>query len=159
MAKKKSTLKLTVDNIVTCAVYAVIGLLLLILRSGAIEIMMTVVGVLLIVLGIVDVVKGNDLVKGVVEAVLGLGIIILGWLVAEIVLLVLGVVLIVKGALEIFHNYKAGIRGLISPIVTIVIGILLVISKWALLDILCIVAGVIFLIDAVLALFGKSLAK
>ncbi len=160
--KKKTTLKLSMNNIVTCVVYAIIGILLLVFQSGLLNVVMTVVGVLLIVLGILDILDKKDTVKGIVEIALGVVIIVCGWLVAEIVLLVLGIVLIVKSALEIVNNYKAGIRGLISPIVTAVIGVILVIAPWVawtLMDILCIVAGVIFLVDAVLALFGKSLSK
>ncbi len=48
---------------------------------------------------------------------------------------------------------------MLPSIVTIVIGVLLVISKWALMDIICIIAGVIFLINAVLTLFGMKLGK
>ncbi len=156
---KKWKLNLSLNNVLTCAVYAIIGLLLVILRGGSLGILMTVVGALLIVLGIMDVIKGKEMVKGIIEAGLGIAIIVLGWLIADIVLLVFGIVLIVKGAMEIWGNRNKGIDSLISPIVTVVIGILLVVAKWALMDILCIVAGIIFLINAVLALFGKSLKK
>ncbi len=158
---KKAKLDLSLNNVITCAVYAIIGVLLLVFRSGLLGIAMTVAGVLLIVLGVLDIVNKKDLVKGLIEAVLGIAIIVCGWLIAEIVLLVLGVVLIIKGALEIFHNYKAGFRGLISPIVTVVVGIVLAVTPlfWTLIDIFCIIAGVIFLIDAVLALFGLSMSK
>ena len=159
MAKSKAKLKLNAQNILTCLVYAVIGALLCILKGGSLNILMTVVGALLVVLGLVDVFKNKELVKGLVEALLGVAIIVCGWLVADIVLLVLGVVLIIKGAMEIIKNRKAGFVANLSSIMLLVIGVLLVIAKWALLDVMCIIAGVIFIINAVLALFGKSLAK
>ncbi len=143
----------------TCAVYAVIGLLLVILKGGSLGILMTVVGALLIILGIVDIVKEKDLVTGVIEAVIGVAIIVCGWLIADIVLLVFGIVLIVKGVMEAWEKRDKGWKELLSPLVTIVIGILLVVAKWALMDILCIVAGIIFLVNAVLVLFGKSISK
>ena len=156
---KKGKLKLSFNNIVTSIVYAVIGLMLVILRGGSLNILMSVVGALLVVLGIVDMVKGKELTKGIIEAVVGVAIIVCGWLVADIVLLVLGVLLIVKGAIELFKNFKNGWAALLSAIVTIVIGVLLVIAKWMLMDVICLIAGIVFLVNAVLALFGKRLKK
>ena len=157
MAKNK--LDLSANNIITCAVYAIIGLLLVILQGGSLGILMTVVGVLLIVLGVLDIVKNKDTTKGLIELIIGIAIIVCGWLIAEVVLLILGICLIAMGAMELIKNLKNGFPAILSPIITIVIGVLLVIAKWALLDIFCIIAGVIFLINAVLILFGKSLVK
>ena len=155
----KSKLKLSTDNIFTCIFYAVVGILLLVLQGGSLGILMTIVGVLLIVLGIIDIAKKKDVTKGIIELIVGILVIVFGWLIADIVLLVFGVLLIVKGVMEITKTYKNGFVAMLSPIVTVVIGILLVIAKWTLLDVICIVAGVIFIINAVLALFGKKIVK
>lgn len=151
-------LNLSKNNVITCILYAVIGLLLIILQGSSLGILMTLIGALLIVMGIVDIVN-KDTNKGVIEAIVGVAIIVCGWLVADIVLLIFGIVLIVKGVMELIENFKNGFMAMLSPIVIIVIGVLLVIAKWTLLDVFCIVAGVIFLINAVLALFGKTLVK
>lgn len=155
MAKKKVVL--VPGNLVTCALYAVIGLLLIILKAGSLNILMTIIGALLIVYGIFEILKKN-LIQGVVMAVIGAVVIICGWTIAEIVLLIFGILLAVYGVLGIVKNIKAGFPALLSPIVTVVIGVLLIVAKWALMDVMCIIAGVIFLINAVLALFGKKLA-
>ena len=160
MAKKKSAkLKLTTSNILTCVVYAVIGALLCIFKGGSLNILMTIVGALLFVLGIIDLVKNKQTGKGIIEAVLGVAIIICGWLVTGLVLLILGGVLIVKGVMEIIKNHKAGFVANLSSIMVVIIGVLLVISKWVLLDVMCIIAGVLFIVNGVLALFGKTLIK
>ena len=158
MSEQKNKLEFTPNNIVACVVYAVIGLLLIILQGGSLGILMTVIGVLLIVLGVVDIIKGKDLVKGIIELVIGIAIIVMGWLIADIVLLIFGILLIVKGVMELIKVFKNGFMSMLSPIVIIVIGILLVVAKWALLDVFCIIAGIIFLINAVLTLFGKALS-
>lgn len=155
----KSKLNLSLNNVITCAMYAVIGLLLLILKAGSLGILMTIIGVLLIVGGVVDILGGKDLVKGLVQIAIGVIVIVLGWLIADLVLLIFGILLIVKGAVDLYNNFKAGFAAMLSPIVTVVIGILLVVSKWALLDLICIIAGIVFIVDGVLALFGKSLKK
>ncbi len=156
MAKKKK-LSLSSNNILNCIVYAVIGILLIVLKAGSLGILMTAVGVLLIVLGLLDIINEKDLTKGIIEIVLGAGIIVCGWLIADIVLLLLGIVLIIKGVMELFKNFKKGLVANLSSIVLLVIGILLVVAKWALMDVMCIIAGVIFLANAVLTLLGKKI--
>lgn len=147
---------ITTNNVLTCAMYAIIGLLLIILRGESLGILMTVVGLLLLAMGIVDVVKNKETVKGIIEAVAGLAIIVFGWTVASIVLLIFGIFLIVKGVMELFQNMSNGFMAMLSSIVTIIIGVLLVIAKWTLLDVMCLVAGIIFMINAALVLFGKK---
>ena len=156
MAESKAKLDLSINNIATCAVYGIIGLLLVILRAGSLGILMTIVGVLLIALGILDIVKNKDMTKGIIEAVAGVAIIICGWLIADICLLIFGILLIVKGVMELIKIYKNGFMTMLPSIITVVIGVLLVIARWTLIDVICIIAGIVFIINAVLALFGKS---
>lgn len=157
MAKTK--IDLSLNNLLTCALYAIIGLFLVITKEGSLSILMTVIGALFIIVGVLDIINKGDLTKAIVELVIGVAIIVCGWLIVDIVLLVFGIFLIIRGAIDVINNYKSGIGALLSPIVCIVIGILLVIAKWALMDTMCLVAGIIFLINAVLVLFGKSLVK
>jgi len=159
MAKTK--LNLSLNNLLTCVLYAIIGVLLITMKAGSLGILMTIVGALFILMGIVDILKAKDVTKGIVELVIGLAIIICGWLIATIVLLIFGILLIIKGAIDILKNVKNGLTALLAPIVTLVIGILLVCTNFffAIIDILCIIAGIIFIINAVLTLFGKSLKK
>lgn len=156
MSKSKFKLELSQNNILTCIIYALIGLMLIILQSSVLGILMTIIGVLLIVLGIVDIAKTKNLTKGIIETVAGVAIIVCGWLIADIVLLMFGILLIFKGIIEVANTYKNGFMSILSSIVTIVIGILLVISKWTLMDTICIIAGAIFVINSILALFGKQ---
>ena len=56
--KKKTNsqwkLQLTMNNVLTCLFYAVIGLLLVIMKGGALNILMTIVGILFIGIGVID---------------------------------------------------------------------------------------------------------
>ncbi len=153
MAKKKVDLSLT--NLLTFVAYAVIGVLLLVLKGGSLGILMTVAGVFLIVLGVMDFLKGN-LLKGIIQAGMGVAIIALGWIIADWVLFIFGLCLIVKGALDLLKVFKNGLVAILPALGTIVVGVLLVIAKWALLDTICIIAGVVFIINAVLVLLGKK---
>lgn len=158
MANKKAKLDLSTSNIFNCIVYAVIGVLLVILKGGSLNILMTVAGALLIVLGVIDII-GKDLVKGVIQAGIGLAIIVCGWLIVDLVLLVFGILLIVKGVLDLLKVLKKGLMAMLPALVTIVIGVLLVVAKFALVDTICLIVGIIFIINAVLMLFGKKLGK
>ena len=158
--KRSSSLKmdLSVDNLITCALFAIIGILLIILRGSSLGILMTIIGVLLIVLGVYDAVVKKDLIKGIIEAVIGLVIILMGWLIAEIVFLVFGILLIVLGAVELYKTYRRGLVAMLPAIIMLVIGVLLIVANWVLVDVFCIIAGIIFIIYAVLALFGKRIS-
>ena len=149
-------LNLSKNNLINCAIYAVIGLLLIIFKSSSLGILMTLIGVLLIATGILDVVNNQDKTKGIVEIVIGLVIIICGWMIANIVLLIFGILLIIKGAIECYQKYKLGINAILPVIVNIVIGVILVIARWTLIDVFCVIAGVNFIIDAVLMLLNKE---
>lgn len=158
MAKKNKT-QISESNVLNCIVYAVIGILLITLKAGSLGILMTVAGVLLIACGLLDVLKQKDLIKGVIEIVLGVAIIVCGWLIADIVLLVFGIVLIIKGGIEFLKNIKSGLMANLSPLALIIIGALLVVARWAFADAMCVIAGVIFIINAVLVLLDKKLVK
>lgn len=154
-------LNLTTNNIITCILYLVIGILLCALRMGMLNILMTVIGVLFVAYGIYDIIKNrNNLIKGIIEIAIGVVILVLGWTIGAIVLLVFGVLIAVKGVLDLISNIKnkKGTMDLITAIVTIVIGIVLCVAPFAIGDIICIVVGVIFIINGILALFGQEIA-
>ncbi|MBR2870340.1 MAG: DUF308 domain-containing protein [Clostridia bacterium] len=157
MAKSKKKSKgLQLNTLLTAGLYAVIGILLIILKGGSLDILMTIVGALFIIMGIVDIFKGGDLLEGVIKIGIGIAIIIFGWALTDLVLLIFGILLIIKGVLDLLGLRGKGLKAMLPAIVMIVIGIMLVISKWALLDIICIIAGIVFIVNAVLILIGKK---
>ena len=156
MAKK---FDLFSNKLLTALFYAVIGVMLVIMKAGSLGILMTVVGALFIILGIVDYLNKKDPVKAILEIAIGIAIIACGWLIADVVLLVFGVFLILRGVVDVWKNRKATFENLLSPLACIVIGLLLVIAKWAFMDAMCLVAGILFIINAILVLFGKPLTK
>ena len=157
MAKFK--LDLSTNNILSCILYALIGLLLVILQGGSLGILMTIIGVLLIAYGLINIFKNKETLTGIIQIVFGIAIIVCGWLIASIVLLVFGIILVVFGASELIKNFKNGFMAILPFIIVIVIGALLIIAKWTLLDLFCLIAGIIFIINAVLVLFGNSFIK
>ncbi|MBQ7340499.1 MAG: hypothetical protein IJW43_06575 [Clostridia bacterium] len=155
MTKKKKSL--STNTLITALVYAVIGVLLVVLRGGSLDILMTIVGALFVILGVFDALKSNTLMKGIIEIGIGVAIIVCGWLIADIVLLVFGVLLVVKSAIDIFKNIKSSFSQLLPAIICLVIGIMLIVSKWALLDLICLITGIFFIVNAVLVFLGKKI--
>lgn len=144
-------------KMVDAIAYILIGILFCILKSSVINWLLTIVGVVFIVMGIYDIVK-NKTNSGVITLVIGLVIILGGWLFVEVVLIVFGVLLFVKGILELISalSTKLDIIQIVNSSVTTVIGVMLIISKWALLDWFFIVLGIIFIVDGILVFFRKE---
>ena len=152
MAKKS---KVSDNNLLRALLYAVIGVLFCIFKGGILDVLLTIAGVLFIVYGIIECINKNIL-NAVVYIVLGALIIAGGWLFVEIVLVIFGALLIVSGIMDLGKVAKSKKTvNFLAPIVTIVVGVLLILSHWiGMLNWLFIVLGVMFIINAILLLFG-----
>ncbi len=142
------------NAVINAALYIIMGVLMCIFRKDLLEWAMTAIGIVLIVAGILNIVK-KDVVEGVIMAAIGVVIILGGWLFWDIVLLVLGVALAVKGILDLFRAIECkSVPAIIGSVITMAVGVLLVVNKWALLDWIFIIIGVILIIDGVIAALG-----
>ncbi len=158
--------KLNDQNIITAVLYGVIGVLLIVLRMGMLNVLMTIVGVLFLALGIYDCVRyfvhhSRTLTRGVVEALIGIVIIVCGWTITTWVIIIFGILLAIKGVLDLVNyvqQHRRDTTTFISIILLIVVGIILCIAPFAIGDIICIIVGILCIVNAVLALFGKTLA-
>jgi len=144
-----------------------LGILFVILKADIIGIALTVLGVFLIVVGVLDLVRKN-IVSGVIKAALGVAVLVIGWLLLDIALLILGIVLLVYGVLELIKRIVAKkkgqklwtvILGLIEPALCIVASIFLITSSGAALTWAIIIAGIVFIIEGVLGVIAALGAK
>lgn len=151
MAKKS----LNNQALINAIALIVMGILFCIFRAGMINVLLTIVGVVLIALGIYDIVK-KLYVNAAIEIILGIAVIVCGWTILDIALLVLGIGLTIYAIYQIImvaKNFKkAGWLALIKPIITLIVGIFLIIAKWLLVDWIFIVIGVVLIINGVMAL-------
>ena len=154
MAKKK----LNDQAIINAIALIVLGILFCIFRAGMINVLLTIVGVVLIGLGIYDIVKKNY-IAAVIEIILGIAVIVCGWTILDIALLVLGIGLVIYSVYQIVmiakDFKKKGWMALVKPIITLIIGVFLIVAKWLLVDWVFIVIGVIFIINGIMALLQK----
>ncbi|MEG1663510.1 MAG: DUF308 domain-containing protein [Clostridia bacterium] len=162
MEKKKT--KFVVQNeLVTAVALIVIGALFCAFRSSMLEILLTIVGVVLIVLGVYNLVRKN-FAEGVIETVIGIVIIVCGWTLLEITLLILGIIFVAYAAYILLSTFKKiktakgfdKIMLVVNPLLLLAFGIMLIVSYWVLDDAICIVIGVVALLDGIMMIFKKN---
>lgn len=146
------------NGVVYALLYIVLGVLFIVFKSGMLNWLMTIAGIVFIALGIFDIIK-KRLTQGIIETVIGVVIIVGGWLFVEIVLLVFGALLIVKGVTDLIKACQSKSKDfskILCAVITAIVGILLVVAKWVPLDWFFIVLGAVFIIDGLFALFNKA---
>ena len=151
----KSSSKVT-NNMVYALLYVIVGILFIVFKSGMLNWLMTIIGVVFIALGVYDIIK-KKITNGIIEAAIGVVVIVGGWVFVEIVLIVFGALLIVKGATDLISLFKGSknVVSIIVAILTIALGVLLIVSKWVALDWMFIVIGVVFIVEGAFSLFSE----
>ena len=149
------------NKYISAVVMMAIGLLLIILKDGIINILLTALGVALIVMGILDAVQRKDVVRCVIKCVIGAVIILGGWVFVPVMLYILGALLVIVGILWIIklvqrHTKGANLIGTITaylvPALYILIGVCLFFYQSAFVDVVFIIVGVIVLVDGIIQL-------
>ena len=155
MAKSKKNQ----SNLITALLYIAVGLLFCIFRSEMMGVLFTIVGVLLIVKGIMDVLAKN-VTQGVIAAVVGVAVILLGWLLVGIALFILGIVILIKAIQNILEMLKRKytVLELVGAILAAVIGVLLIANGWGMVNWVFIIIGIALILDGAIALI-KELQK
>ena len=140
----------------TAILYILIGALLCVFRAGLLGWAMTAIGILLIVSAVLSFISLN-VVGGVISSVLAVLVIVGGWLFIDILLLIVGIVMLINGVREIL-TLKGNKTALdyVRAALPILFGLLLIFSKWAMMDWMFIIIGVLVLVDGVLMLMGKK---
>ncbi len=147
------------NKLISAILTIVLGLLFIVFKGSVIELAITIFGVAFIVMGIMDILK-KDIVGGVIRAAIGALVILLGWLLLKVALIVLGVVLIAYGVLQTFEilqgkSRRKSVKALLiqyaQPALNVLVGLCLLFAYEA-MNVMCIVVGVIFLLEGFVAL-------
>lgn len=150
------------DKILVAALTILMGLLFLILKSDLINILMTVGGVCLIVLGIVDLI-GHCVPPAVVKLVVGAVVILFGWLLTAAVLYIVAAALLICGILLLYEKIKCKTKGdtflrtlleYTVPVGIILIGIILFFNQTGAMNFVFIVSGIFAILDGAIMLFN-----
>lgn len=151
------------SSLITAILMLLAGILLIVCKSSVLSWAITIVGVLLIVMSVIDLIDHNYTMF-VVRAVLGILLIVLGWTLVSVLFWVFGAILLVYGILQLVNYIRSGTKvgsfvGFMAvystPIINIVIGLcLLLCNLGQITDILMVIIGIFFIVEAVASLFG-----
>ena len=139
-----------------------LGILFLILKTDVIGIAITVLGLALILKAVLDIIT-LKIFSGVLKAVLGIAVLVIGWWLIDMAVLILGVALLVFGALRflkaVFGKKRRVKRwkiiiDLIEPVLCVIGALFLITSRGSAIEWAVLVAGVMLVIDGILALVG-----
>lgn len=150
------------SQLISAIMTLALGILCLVLKGSVIGIAVTVLGVILLVLAVVDLVN-KYITAGVIKAVLGIAVLVIGWIFIEIAIFVIAIILLLYGVLELIKRIFAKKNGMklwaiiisfIEPVICIAAGALLLTNAGTTIEWTIIVAGIFLVIDAVLSLIA-----
>lgn len=148
------------NKLISAVLTIVLGLLFIVFKNSVIGWAITIFGAAFIVMGIIDIVK-KDIVGGVIRAAIGALVILIGWLLLDIALIILGVVLIAYGVLQTFEilkekGHKKSVKALVlqyaQPALNVIVGLCLLFARGDVIEVMCIIVGVLFIIEGFVAL-------
>lgn len=152
--------KINKKNLITSIALIIVGILFCVLRAQFVSALLTVIGALLILVGIIDFI-GRHWTLGAIALAIGIIIIVCGWTIVDITLLILGIVLTVYAIyafasnISMFKSAKGFDKVLIllNPIVMCAVGVMLIVARWYMVDAIFIVLGVVSIVDGILLAF------
>lgn len=146
----------------------ILGVLFIIFKAEILNWMMIGLGVLLIVMGVLDIANKN-LIPGIVLLIVGILTIILSSTIIWLLLYILGVLLMVLGIVlfvQLFNTkrkYRSGLLNFISflvPVFYILIGICLCFNQTSFINTVYIIVGVLLIVQGTLnVVYGAMEAK
>lgn len=150
------------EKIIAAVLTMVLGVLLIVMRDDFIGILMTVIGLGLIALGVVDIVH-DKIPTAVIKIVVGGLMILCGWTVVEAVLYILAGLLLICGFLLLYDKIKKHvvcdrlfhtICEYAVPALLIAIGIIFLFHQGKAVNFIFIVSGSLTLIEGGLLLIN-----
>ena len=148
------------EKILAAILTMVIGVLLIAMQGDFIGILMTIAGVCLLVLGVVDMCS-HALPSAVVKIVSGILVILCGWTLVEAVLYIVSALLLIAGILLLCDKLKKKVRCVsiwhtlleyATPIVCILIGGLFLFHQTLAIELVFILGGILALLEGAVLL-------
>ncbi len=143
------------EKIISAVLTMALGVLLIALKGKFIGILMTIAGVFLIALGVVDIVH-KFVPPAVIKIVVGGLIILCGWVLVEAVLYIVAAVLLIAGVLLLYDKIKNRIRcttlvhticEYAVPALFIIIGIMFLFHQSEAINIVFILSGCLTVLE------------
>lgn len=135
----------------------ILGILFLIFKGEVISIAMTILGIALIVLAVMDFLN-NKTTPAIVKLILGLIAIVFGWFLVSLALFVLAALMLVMAIMEIIELSKfvnQSFMVYIAPALKIVVAVCLLFNQGGTINWVFIVTGIALIAQGVLDLIQK----
>ncbi|MBQ8885472.1 MAG: hypothetical protein IJY62_03800 [Clostridia bacterium] len=148
----------TSEKLVSALLTVLLGVLFIVMKGGVVSVAMTILGAVLIVLGVLNLID-KQVAPAVVKIVIGALIIVCGWLIVRVVLYIVAALLLIYGILDLYARIKAGLKCdnvwktvivYAKPVLMIVLGLLLFLSS---LDWIFVLVGICAILEGALMLF------
>ena len=148
------------ERIITAILTMIFGILLMVMQDNFIGLLMTIAGLTLIVLGIVDIFQ-HFIPPAVVKIVSGILIIVCGWVLVEAVLYLISALLLIAGILLLYDKIRKRlfcetlwqtILEYALPSMCVLIGGLLLFHQAFAIEIIFIISGLLTLLEGTLLL-------
>lgn len=158
MKKRKSNKS---NELLTAIALILIGGLFIIYKGEVISIAMSLIGITLVVLGIIDILRSR-VVSGVVKLVFAALVVLAGWLFVTLALYVLGAFLLIAGITQLIALSKLKIKKLTlpavmhiaQPIIYILVAICLFFNQGGAISWVFILSGVFLILDGIAGIIG-----
>ncbi len=143
------------ERILSALTAMALGVLFIVLQDNFIGVLMTVAGACLIVFGVVDILRRN-IPQAIIKILSGLLLVVAGWVIAEAVLYILSGILLVFGTLYLYDQIKRGVKctspwsialEYATPALCIAIGVLLLFSQTSFVGVICVVCGILTVLE------------
>ena len=152
------------ETIISAIVTIALGVLLMIMKGEMISVFMTILGVALIVLGLIDLLLRN-ITFAVIKLVAGSVVIFFGWTIVSAVVYIIAALVLIVGILALYDAIRFRLRCvrgmetlkiLAPPVVCILIGFVLFFNQW---DWVFVVAGLFTILEGGLLLLDVLLER
>ncbi len=150
------------ERILAACFTMVVGILLIVMKDDFISILMTLLGVGLLALGVMDLVAHN-VPAAVIKIVCGVLVIVCGWVIVRAVLYIVAAALLVFGILLLYDKIKHKVRGFTPfrtvceyavPVFYILTGVLLLFHNNAAIEAILIICGALTVLEGAIALYN-----
>ena len=158
--KNKVRVKRDFSPILNAILTIVLGILFIVLKESVLKYALTVFGVVLLVLAVVDLID-RIIPAAIVKAVIGVLAIVFGWVLVSAALYVMAALLIIYGLVQIYEMIRAKVKASKAvytlllyavPAASIAAGLCLFINQSGTITWVFILTGVLLLIEGVLSL-------
>jgi len=142
------------EKLIIAILTVVLGILFIAYKGAIVSIAMTVFGVALLALAIVDFIN-KDTINAIIKAVAGVLVIVFGWLLVSVSLYIMAVLLIIFGGYKLYLLINDKVKDaleFVAPALFTIIGLCLLFNQGGTVAWVFVVCGIALIIQGVINL-------